>query len=46
MQLELDEESKEYIVINTPLSHFQYNRLSYGISAAPGIFQRALEKLL
>ena len=45
-QLELDEESKEYVVINTPRGLFRYNRLPFGISAAPGIFQRTLESLL
>ena len=45
-QLCLDEASKKYTVINTHRGLFQYNRLSFGISAAPGIFQRAMEGLL
>lgn len=45
-QLCLDEESKKYTVINTHRGLFKYNRLSFGISAAPGIFQRAMEELL
>ena len=45
-QLCLDEDSKKYTVINTHRGLFQYNRLSFGISAAPGIFQRAMEELL
>ena len=45
-QLCLDEESKQYTVINTPKSLFKYNRLCFGISSAPGIFQRAMEELL
>ena len=45
-QLCLDEESKKYSVINTHRGLFQYNRLSFGISSAPGIFQRAMENLL
>ena len=45
-QLCLDEESKQYTVINTHRGLFRYNRLSFGISSAPGIFQRAMEELL
>ena len=45
-QLCLDEDSKNYTVINTHRGLFKYNRLSFGISAAPGIFQRAMEQLL
>ena len=46
MQLPLEEEPKEYAVINTHKSLFRYNRLSYGVSSAPGIFQRYMENLL
>ena len=45
-QLELDEESKHYTVINTHRGLFQFNRLPFGISSAPGIFQRTMESLL
>ena len=45
-QLCLDEESKKYTVINTNRGLFKYSRLSFGISCAPGIFQRAMENLL
>ena len=45
-QLCLDEDSKAYTVINTHRGLFTYNRLSFGISTAPGIFQRAMEQLL
>ena len=44
-QLCLDEESRKFTVINTPKGLFQYNRLAFGISSAPGIFQRAMEEL-
>ena len=37
-QLQLDDESKRYTTINTHKGLFQYNRLPYGISSAPGIF--------
>lgn len=44
-QLELDEESKPLTTINTHKGLFQYNRLCFGISSAPGIFQRVMENL-
>ena len=44
--LVLDEESKTYTVINTHKGLFQYTRLLFGISSAPGIFQRVLESIL
>ena len=45
-QLQLDESAKDYTVINTHRGLFKYNRLCFGISAAPGIFQRAMEQLV
>ena len=45
-QLELDDESKDLTTINTPRGLYQYNRLPYGISAAPAIFQRVMDGLL
>ena len=45
-QLELDEESRKLVVINTQKGLFQYNRLPFGVSAAPGIFQRTIEGVL
>ncbi len=41
----LEEESKKYMVINTTKGLFRYTRLPYGISSAPGIFQREMEHL-
>ena len=46
LQLPLDEEFKKYEVISTHKGLFQYNRLPYGVSLAPGIFQRYMEGLL
>ena len=34
------------MVINTHRGLFQYTRLPFGISSAPGIFQRVIESLL
>ena len=45
-QLELDDQSKSYAVINTHRGLFRYNRLPFGISSVPGIFQRTMESLL
>ena len=42
----LDEGSKKYTTINTYKGLFQYSGLPYGISSAPGIFQRVMEDLL
>ena len=45
-QVLLDEPSRKLVVINTSKGLFQYNRLPFGISCAPGIFQRIMESLL
>ena len=42
----IDDQSKNYVMINTHRELFRYNRLPYGISSAPGIFQRTMETLL
>ena len=44
-QMLLDEESKQYVTINTHKGLFQYNRLPYGVASAPGIFQRTIDNL-
>ena len=44
-QLLLTPESRELTTINTHRGLFQYLRLPYGVSSAPGIFQRAMENL-
>ena len=46
LQLLLEEESRKYVTINTTRGLFQFNRLPFGVSSAPGIFQRAMENLL
>ena len=45
-QIPLDEESEKYVVINTHRGLFQYTRSPFGISSAPGLFQRVIECLL
>ena len=46
LQLPLDEESKKFVVINTHKGLFRYTRLLFGISVAPGIFQRVMDNIL
>ncbi|CAB3254144.1 unnamed protein product [Arctia plantaginis] len=43
--IELDD-SKELTVINTHRGLFKYNRLVFGLSSSPGIFQRIMSNLL
>ena len=45
-QLELDDPSKEIVTINTHKGLFTYHRLPFGVSSAPGIFQRVIETVL
>lgn len=39
-QVELDEESKKLVGINTHRGLFMYKRLSFGVKSAPSIFQK------
>ena len=45
-QVKLDENSKQLVIINTHKGLFRYMRLPFGVSSAPGIFQRIMESLL
>ena len=45
-QVMLDDESKQYLVINTHKGLFRFTRLPFGVSSAPGIFQRIMEGIL
>lgn len=45
-QIQLDEDSKKYLTVNTHKGLFTYNRLPYGVSSAPAVFQRTMEDLL
>ena len=44
-EIELEDSSKQYTDINTHQGLFQYNRLPFGISSAPAIFQRVMDSL-
>lgn len=45
-QIPLDEDSRKLAVINTHKGLFRYNRLPFGISSAPAIFQKTIETIL
>jgi len=44
--MEVTEESKKFLTINTRKGLFQYNRLVFGISSRPAIWQRAIDQVL
>lgn len=45
-QIPLDEESKKLTTISTHKGLFCFNRLPFGVSSAPAIFQRTMENML
>ena len=45
-KMEVSEESREYLTIATHNGLFQQNRLVFGITTAPAIWQNAIEKVL
>ncbi|MES9884563.1 MAG: RNase H-like domain-containing protein [Sedimenticola sp.] len=45
-QLELDSNSMEYLTVNTHVGLYQFNRLAYGVSSAPAIFQGVMDRVL
>ena len=46
LQVELDEDSRMYIVLTTHKGLFRIHRLACGLSAAPTIFQSIIEQIL
>ncbi|XP_046397971.1 uncharacterized protein K02A2.6-like [Ischnura elegans] len=46
LQLTVDPETAKLLTLNTHKGLFQVHRLSQGLSASPGIFQRTMETLL
>ncbi|XP_065074578.1 uncharacterized protein K02A2.6-like [Ochlerotatus camptorhynchus] len=46
LQVEVDEESKKLLTINTHRGLFQFNRLAPGVKSAPGTFQRLVDSMI
>ena len=46
LQIELEEESKKCVTVNTSRGLFQYKRLPFGVSSSPAIFQRVIDNVL
>ena len=46
LQLPVQEESKPYLTINTHQGLCAYNCLPFGVSSAPAIFQKLMDKVL
>ena len=45
-QMEIEEESRKYVTLNTPKGLYQYNHLVFGIKSATYIWQRAMDQVL
>jgi len=45
-QVELEESSKCYLTINTHMGLYRYNKLPFGVSSAPAIFQSIMDQML
>ena len=46
LQIELEDESKQFLVINTHKGLYRFNRLPYGVASAPAIFQKVMDQVL
>ncbi|XP_055523003.1 uncharacterized protein K02A2.6-like [Wyeomyia smithii] len=46
LQMEVDEECRKLLTINTHRGLYQYNRLPPGVKAAPGAFQQMIDTML
>ena len=46
LQIEVAEESRKYLVINTHKGLFNFKRLPFGLASSPAIFQRFISNIL
>ena len=46
LQMELEDDSKEFVTINTHMGLYRYSRLPFGVASAPAIFQRTMDTIL
>ncbi|PIO71364.1 reverse transcriptase [Teladorsagia circumcincta] len=46
LQVEVDDDSKELLTINTHRGLYRYNRLPFGVKSAPGIFQQIVDSMI
>lgn len=46
LQIELEEDSRSFVTVNTSLGLFRYKRLPFGTSSSPAIFQRIIDSVL
>ncbi|KAL7887807.1 hypothetical protein AOLI_G00055280 [Acnodon oligacanthus] len=46
LQMAVEEKSRKYLTITTSKGLFCYNRLAFGITSSPAIFQRAMDQVL
>ena len=46
LQVEVDDDSRELLTINTHRGLFRYNRLVPGVKSAPGAFQRIIDSMI
>ena len=46
LQLQLEEESRQYVTINTHRGLFEYTRLPFGVASAPALFQKTMDTIL
>ncbi|XP_037806223.1 uncharacterized protein K02A2.6-like [Lucilia sericata] len=46
MQIEVDDDTKKLLVINTHRGLYTFNRLSPGVRSAPGAFQQCMESII
>ena len=42
----LDEESRQYVIINTQLGLYHYTRLHFGVASCPAIFQNIVDSFM